>query len=232
MDKNGRRYSVILLDIDGTIFDFAESEHKCFLAAMEKRGIDAGESDYQLYRKINRAMWKKLEKGEITQEKLKPERFRLLFEEMGVDSDAQKANDEYLSLLAKSVIMMPGAKEFCKALHEKFKVVVVTNGIKDNQYSRVKRSDIAPYVDAMVTSEEVAAAKPNPKIFEEGIKRAGGAPKDMCVMIGDSYSADIMGAVNTGVDAIWFAEENNESTDARVVLISHDYDEILRFLGA
>ena len=48
--------------------------------------------------------------------------------------------------------------------------------------------------------------KPNPKVFEFALMKAKTTAED-AIMIGDSYEADILGALNCGMLAIHFTNE-------------------------
>ena len=57
---------------------------------------------------------------------------------------------------------------------------------------------LAPLLDSVTTSEAVGVGKPNPKIFEAALARAGCAPSE-AVLIGDSRTRDIAGAKTVGM---------------------------------
>lgn len=61
----------------------------------------------------------------------------------------------------------------------------------------------------MTNSEKAGVKKPNPLIFEFAITSAK-VKKEQVVMIGDSYDADIEGAMNVGMDVIFFNEFKTE----------------------
>jgi len=54
----------------------------------------------------------------------------------------------------------------------------------------------------VVLSESAGALKPSPEIFEYAL-RLNDADKSETLMIGDSFDADIMGAVRSGIDAVY-----------------------------
>ena len=85
-----------------------------------------------------------------------------------------------------------------------FRSVVVTNGIKEVQRSRIGRSPLEPYFSDLVISEEAGSSKPSPAIFEHACARLGFHDKDRMIMVGDSLSSDIRGGVNFGIDTCWF----------------------------
>ncbi len=61
---------------------------------------------------------------------------------------------------------------------------------------------IAPFFDFILASWAVGYAKPNPRIFQEAVLRAGADAGNM-LHVGDNYVADVLGARTTGIDAIW-----------------------------
>ena len=74
-------YKVILFDADETLFDFKKTEREAFKNTMMEFGFDYDESyHFSIYKEINTAIWKELEEGIITQEKLKIERFIRLYD--------------------------------------------------------------------------------------------------------------------------------------------------------
>ena len=65
---------------------------------------------------------------------------------------------------------------------------------------------LAPYLDIVVTSQEVGSGKPHPPIFLAGLERAGVEPAE-ALMVGDSYSSDVQGALGVGMQALLLDRE-------------------------
>jgi len=55
--------------------------------------------------------------------------------------------------------------------------------------------------------------KPNPKIFEYALRLAN-ADKETSIMIGDCIEADVQGAIDCGLDAIYFNEHRLEAPES------------------
>jgi putative hydrolase of the HAD superfamily len=70
------------------------------------------------------------------------------------------------------------------------------------------------YFDSIHISTEVGAAKPDPAIFRAALADNELQPSQ-ALHIGDSWSADVQGARQTGLSAIWLNRANLISTDAR-----------------
>lgn len=224
-------YKAIFLDLDGTIFDFKASEHAGFLHAMRENGIAATDEMYARYTVINQRMWQLLEQGDITLPELKTERFRLTLASFGLLADADRLNEQYVNFLSQSVFLMDGARDFVQKLSLHFLICMVTNGIHNNQVGRLRLSGLLPFTHTMVTSEEAGAPKPDPAVFEEALRRCPGLSKKDCLLIGDSESADILGAQNFGIDAIWFNPQKKAARlNTHPLLEASSYSEIEWFL--
>ena len=90
-------------------------------------------------------------------------------------------------------------------------MAIVSIGLSAIQRGRLGLCPLAPMFDAIVISEEVGVAKPDPKLIEVALDMLGCKDKSQAVMMGDSLSADIKAAVNAGVDSIFFSPKGIES---------------------
>lgn len=198
------RYKLILLDIDDTIFDFQAGNRNAVNELAAELGL-ASPTIFDEYQIHNHACWAALERGEMTQEILHVERFRRFLASKNRDDDPRAVADRFAELLGRQAIPMPGAEEMLAAVSARLPVVILTNGITVIQKARLARSPLTRFVTRAVISQEVGAAKPDPRIFE--IALDGVAPSD-ALMIGDSLASDITGAANAGIDSCWFNPKN------------------------
>lgn len=194
------KYKLILMDLDDTLFDFQAGNRNAVGALMAELGLSSP-TVFDEYQAINHACWEALERGEMTQETLHVERFRRFLASKGRGDDPKAVADRFAVLLGRQAIPMPGAEELLAALHGRVPMVALTNGITVIQKSRMAHSPLSRCFDRLVISQEVGAAKPDPRIFE--IALGGVAPSD-ALMIGDSLNSDIAGAVRAGIDSCWF----------------------------
>lgn len=200
-----RRYDVLLCDADNTIFDFTKAEENAFAIACAHAGIDGAERLLPVYADINSAMWKLLELGGITQSVLRVRRFELFLTAIGrTDIDARDMGDTFADALGRQSVPLPGAVEAVARWSRVLPVVIVTNGISKVQHGRMEGSEVRHFISGMVISEEVGAAKPDPRMLELAMEKAGVADRRRALMLGDSLSSDIAAAANAGVDACWF----------------------------
>ena len=214
-------YKTILLDIDNTLFDYLKAENYAVRTTFEDFGFFTSVSESKFeeikkeYRTINDLLWEKLEKGKITSTELKIERFRILFEKINLKYSAEEFSKKYLKRLGEGAFLFDGAEELCRYLHGKYKLGIITNGMKEVQYSRVENSAIGKYIDKIIVSDDIGISKPNAGIFEYALKKLGTENKKESIMVGDSLSADIQGGINFGIDTCW-VNLQNEYSDGKI----------------
>ncbi len=206
------RYDVLLVDADGTLFDFYAGERIALASALAAFDLPADDAIVALYSRINLSHWKKLERGETTQGKLKVERFTDFLAElsaMGVQTESivpQELAQCYIAELGKQHVPMRGAKAFLERVAAHMPIYLITNGVAGVQRNRMETSDLRPYLRDLLISEEQGHYKPDPFMLLEGMRRAGVTDKRRAVMLGDSVTADIGAAINAGVDSILFTD--------------------------
>lgn len=97
--------------------------------------------------------------------------------------------------------------EALNSLRERgWRIGIVTNGETPHQANKADRLGLLPMVDGFCASAELGIEKPDPRIFEEAIRRcSGGDPlsQEACWMVGDAPVPDIIGGRAVGLRTIW-----------------------------
>ena len=106
------RYDVLLSDADGTLFDFKAGEKNAIAVTFTRFGIPVTAENASLYHRINDAQWKKLERGETTQQKLRVDRFREFLEQSGYQADPAEMSACFVEQLGQQRILIGGAEDF------------------------------------------------------------------------------------------------------------------------
>ena len=75
---------------------------------------------------------------------------------------------------------------------------LVSNHVLLPQLRKVKTMGMESYFNAIVTSEEAGAEKPEPRVFELALDRLGAHAGDT-VFVGDNPAGDIRGAIGAGI---------------------------------
>ena len=214
-------YKLVLIDLDDTLFDYPKTEKTAFRNTFEELGFfvkselsnDKKEEIYEKikdrYKDVNLQLWKDLEKGVVDKDRLKVVRFEKIIEEFDLKYDPYEMSELYLKKLGEGIFPFEATEKLCEYLHSKYKVGIVTNGIKEVQHSRIENSAIAKYIDKIIISDEVGVNKPDKRIFEYAMNYFEIMDKSEVIMIGDSLGADIKGGQNAGIDTCWVNLRNN-----------------------
>ncbi|AEG17513.1 TIGR02253 family HAD-type hydrolase [Methanobacterium paludis] len=78
---------------------------------------------------------------------------------------------------------------------------VISNGITIKQWEKLIRLGLHHFFDEIITSQEAGVEKPDEEIFKLAIGKMG-CKAEKSVMVGNKFSEDIVGAINTGMSAI------------------------------
>ena len=81
------------------------------------------------------------------------------------------------------------------------------------------RLGLTTWLDAVVTSAAVGAAKPDPAIFERGLAAAGVGP-DEATHVGDSVREDVDGARAAGIEAVLVSRDEPTATDSQTEIVT------------
>lgn len=198
------RYDYLLFDADNTLFDFDRAEERALQATLEFFGYPLDSDTRELYRIINRVLWRRLDLGEISREALVVERFALFDRAMGGSRDAAALNRFYLDRLSEGAELLPGAEALCRSLAPRATLALVTNGGARAQRGRLARSALAGLFPYVFISEEVGWQKPQREFFSHVCSAMAIRDRRRAVVIGDNLVSDVQGGLQSGLDAVWF----------------------------
>jgi HAD superfamily hydrolase (TIGR01509 family) len=86
--------------------------------------------------------------------------------------------------------------------------------------------ELAPLFEAIIDSQVVGVAKPQPRIFEIALERLGIRAPQLAVHVGDSWAADVEGALAAGWKPIWYRSRAGRPSSAASVPIAADAGEV------
>lgn len=202
------------MDNDGTLMDFKAAESNALKCVIDQLGIEDPTAE-KIYSEINDRCWKDFEKGIITQEELRIRRFRELMEYFHCSAEPEavvQTAEAYVEALSHQSILLPGALEVVKKIAEKLPIIILTNGISYVQHGRIDHSPLSPYLSGLLISTEIGAPKPAPDMYMKALDMMKIAPHE-ALMIGDSLTSDIQGAINAGVPACWYNPGHKETPE-------------------
>ena len=211
------RYDLLLCDADETLLDFSRAERNALRETADVCGFPCGEKETAAYSAANLACWKRFERGELLLPELRVRRFQDFFALCGIEEDPARVSLVYAEALGRQGCAVPGAAEALSRWEKRVRVLVVTNGIAAVQRGRFARSPFPELLRDIVISQEAGAAKPDPRMIELAMARAGVTDRARVLMLGDSLTSDMLAAANAGVDACWY-NPGGRANDAGVPL--------------
>jgi len=236
-----KQYKAILLDWDQTIGDWEGAEELALRDLYEEYHLSewftSFEEYFATYKERNVVLWTLYGEGKITREALHHERFLypllkilgLNFTPKRFDELADRMGLEFLDLTNKYFRLLPDAKEVVIELAKRYPLTIVSNGFSEVQYYKFEHSGLKPYLKYIVLSEDVGINKPQTGIFEKALE-LNGVKADEAIMIGDSWTHDIVGARNAGIDTIWVIGDRRLATGDRATYEVTKLAEVLEIL--
>ena len=199
MDK----ITTISFDADGTLWDFegvmhhalgcALDELRCFVpAATDSLSIDT------LIAIRNQVAEEQKSEG-LTHEAIRLEAFKrtLQFIENPDDDLAAHLHALYLKHRFEDIQFFDDVLPALNALRGGYTMGLLSNG---NTYP--ERCGLAGYFQFVVFAQEHGIQKPDPRLFEIAIERAG-CTKRQLLHVGDSFQNDVTGAKRAGIKSVW-----------------------------
>ncbi len=221
---------VVFIDIDDTILDFTKCANDAIKSACNKFGVPYTTTLMDTFHPINLDLWHRLEKKEVTKEKLFDTRFQIVFDKLGIKADGIAFETAFRENFHESAILVDGARDLLEYLRSKYKVYVASNASMHQQTNRMKKAELDGYIDGYFVSEEIGFPKPQKEFFDACFKALPDVKPQDVVMIGDSLSADIKGACEYGLKTIWYNHRNEPTSDVKCDYIVSRLSEVKNIL--
>ena len=201
----------VFFDLDHTLWDFDKNSELAFDRIFREKYPQINTFDFiEKYVPINQACWKLYQRDKITHQELRYKRLKLSFDALNLemsDLEISQIADNYIDLLTENNHLFEGAIEVLDYLKPKYKLHIITNGFAVVQDKKINNASLSGYFATITNSELAGVKKPNSIIFDYAINVANASKKNS-IMVGDCLDADINGALNAGLDAIFFNEKN------------------------
>ncbi len=194
----------LIFDADNTLFDFDRAEETALIKTLTHFTMPQPSGLIDFYRQMNVKLWQQLDQKSITIAQLKQQRSEKLFEFVGQSTDPEVFSLRYLDELAQCQDLLPGVEKTLQVLSGHCEMAIITNGLSRVQKPRLAASSIQHHFDALVISEELGVAKPDPEIFAHTCELMGWSDPSKVLMVGDNYRCDIQGAAAFGMRTCWF----------------------------
>ena len=203
----------VFFDLDHTLWDFDKNSALTFDKIFKTHAVDVDLNAFlKIYQVLNLKYWKLYRDEKITKDALRFNRLNDAFVAINFDvseSLINKLSDDYIVYLTSFNHLFNYTIDVLDYLKPKYNLHIISNGFEDIQNKKLTNSNIIKYFKTITNADMVGIKKPNPEIFNHALKSANTTFRKS-IMIGDSYEADILGALNVGMNAIFF--DNNTVT--------------------
>ncbi len=213
----------VFFDLDHTLWDFDTNSTLAFKKIFNKAHPSININEFiSIYLPINTALWKLYQVNKISNEELRYRRLKESFDGLNYaisDAEINQLAIDYIAFLPENNLLFDGAIEILDYLSKKYKLHIITNGFAEVQTKKIVNSNIASYFITVTNSEMSGVKKPNPIIFDHAVKIAN-TSKEKSIMIGDCIDSDVNGALNYGMDAVFF-NPYNAKVESHIKQVSH-----------
>ena len=201
---------VIFFDIDNTLLSFSGYVKESMREGFRKFGLPEYEEwMFPIFERINNRLWQKIERGELSFDRLLQIRWNLIFNELGILFDGSVFEAFFRDCLFDSAIPEEGAMELLKFLQGRYLICAASNGPYLQQVNRLKKCGMLPYFSSLFISEELGSSKPSESFFAACFERLNGLGIDTvkpeeAMIIGDSLTSDILGGMQYGMKTCFY----------------------------
>jgi HAD superfamily hydrolase (TIGR01549 family) len=213
----------VLFDLDDTLYDHSFASRAALRALRRQdwrlRSISPAELESRTTALLDRVHREEVLTGRLTIEEGRALRMQRLYAALGhrlSNREAERLAREWVRFYARAERPVPGAGPLLRALRRMgVRVGIISNNLVAEQEGKLRRCGLFDLVDFTAYSEEVGAMKPDPKIFRVALER-GGSAANRTVMVGDSWTSDVLGARRLGIPAVWLNRTGARCPDRSV----------------
>ena len=222
--NNFKRIKAIFFDMDGTLIKHTWRYSQITDALFEKfsDALSPLSSDefFSVFWAKNADMWNMMLDGAIDGQTAQVYSYTNTLRALNQDPAlGAKMSDYWLHLVLKEAAPFDETPLVLQRVRARYVTGIVTNGLSITQQAKIKKYALAEKVDFYLISEEVGFHKPDARIFELALQRAGNILPQEALFVGDNLDADIRGALNVGLQPIFLNPADDQSPPDGVIKI-------------
>lgn len=219
----------VVFDLDNTLYDY-DNAHELAMHALAEYACNHYKiTKTEFDEAFNKAKCDiKNQLGNVGASHNRMLYMQLFLEQLGKKPvvDALELYDIYWNTFLNVIHLFPFVKPLFTELKSKnISIYMLTDLTAHIQHRKLSRLGIAEYIDAIVSSEEAGAEKPDRIAFERLLSKTTFAPEEL-IMIGDSLEKDIKGAEKCGMHAIHFCKEYKNDMNIRSLELINELDKL------
>jgi putative hydrolase of the HAD superfamily len=211
--------TAVCLDIDDTLVDYGSSMRA---GLREMLGADDA---WSAWCAITEQHYPRFTAGEVDFDTMRRQRTKDFFTTRGElldDDEVREREDRRMTAVRRAWRLFDDALPCLRWLRAMgLRLAAVTNAASRHQRAKLAALDLEAAFDAVVISDEVGAAKPDPAIFHAACAALGVGPAH-AVHVGDRLDLDAQGARAAGLHGVWLdrSRHGNRAHPAEVTVIS------------
>lgn len=231
-------YKYIIFDVDDTLLDYGSAFHTAEKAIADYLKVEYSEEYIMLSEKLGWKAWKEAGLNDTDSEDVQKnyhtyyyqylrQHYRALIEAYDAKISVEELVELYIKSVASSKVFMEECTlEVYKGLAKNYRLVLATNGIDRIQRERIR--DFQPYTYKTYISENTNTIKPAEEFFRYIIDDLECDPEE-CLMVGDSMSIDMVGALDFGMAVCYYNIRNKSIPEG--ILVNYEIKSIKELLN-
>jgi len=226
---------VVCFDLDGTICDLWEGEHKARLILINQLADESGHH-FEHVTEVYDTEWAKIKQEYMAlvnegmeEQDIREKHLETVLEIIGLEASSREYARIHCTETMDGIYIYTDARNVLDALKKKYMLTMITNGASLWQREKIEKLDIEGYFEELIVSGELGHHKPSPRIFEEMTRRTGVNPSEI-IYIGNDYRKDIQGAKDAGWRAAWVKRTDEERDETVPDYSISELSELLDFL--
>lgn len=213
----------VLFDFGGTLFDYADlaaAQIESLEAFAREIGLAHGPADLaRAHRAATARVYRDyLERPYYLHRDFFADAIRGMAESLGAEVSEPQI-DRWFAIQherrARDFKLRPGVVETLRELRGRgLHLGIVSNIDEDDLHHLIDLGDLRAHFDSLLSSEAAGSCKPDARIFDLALERAGCAPGE-ALFVGDSLPADVAGANRAGMRSVllWHRDDRPPPAD-------------------
>ncbi|MCI1020270.1 HAD-IA family hydrolase [Microbacterium sp. C5A9] len=202
--------AAVFFDLDGTLVreGAAEAVRRTAVALAERHGLSADgilTANTSAWRDCWADQGERWMRGELSGDALPRDIWQRTLERFGQDDPTlvDEAVEIHLREERATFTLFDESLEVLDALRsDQVALGLITNGPARSQRAKLAAAGIDDRFDVVIASGDIGVVKPEAEIFRHALDRLG-IRAAQAAHVGDSFSADVVGAASVGMRAVW-----------------------------
>lgn len=203
----------VIFDVDNTLYSYTKAHEAAFDALATYADRELGMSR-PLFEELHQRTEHELRTymGEVAALHNRCIRYQIMLENQGLPlyPHVLNMNGIYWDALLAAAVPSAGVTDAIRILKEKgIRIGIGTDMTARIQFKKLEVLGLLLYVDFLVSSEEAGAEKPEASFFARCVEKSGCRAEE-CFFVGDSMRKDVQGAMDAGLQAVWYRPDKPE----------------------